>query len=390
MAGNRANELVAETKTSGGALGLGLMALGGIVGALILLWLAVSAAGGQLNAGGAVLGLILLALLALPPIVAGWFLRQRGRQEALDMDQMVARRAIIDADTQFRRRLSRELTQRLSDLEPAVRALPPTVRVEVETAQRRLRDVARMVAQPGYTAASLMEDASISAEIVATVRRYDDLVLEQVERLADLQSRLASESSAAAYATAVTQLAQHVREREDVLARGRRAAALSPQELLAAGATPRRRVDSPLALQIDDAVTVESADYLVRADVHYFAGGREWRSYQLRDGQTERWLEVRSGQMALLEPLPATELPGGESLERDGVTYRQRERGTATVDITGAAGTATGVFVEYRRLASDAGTMLVLETWPDGPRLLRGGPVAPEDLQLWTKPPVSQ
>ncbi|MGH2352441.1 MAG: hypothetical protein ACRDJN_12600, partial [Chloroflexota bacterium] len=62
----------------------------------------------------------------------------------------------------------------------------------------------------------------------------------------------------------------------------------------------------------------------------------------------------------------------------------------ASVGVESAAGRREGVFVEYRRYDGAAGQRLVLERWPDGVRALLGGTIAPEDLQLWTKPPAAE
>ena len=64
------------------ALGLGLVAAGGVLGGIFLLWLLVSLAGGQPGPGGAVLGLLLAAVLGLPLAGGGLYVLSRGQQEA--------------------------------------------------------------------------------------------------------------------------------------------------------------------------------------------------------------------------------------------------------------------------------------------------------------------
>jgi hypothetical protein len=59
---------------------------------------------------------------------------------------------------------------------------------------------------------------------------------------------------------------------------------------------------------------------------------------------------------------------------------------SSSVSIESAAGAQEGVLVDYRRYSSSTGDRLLAERWPDGPRTLIGRAVAPEDLQLWTKP----
>ena len=112
----------------------------------------------------------------------------------------------------------------------------------------------------------------------------------------------------------------------------------------------------------------------------------------LRGGLTflqQRWLEVRANgaDVALYDMRPASDETQGETLTVDDVTYTAQESGSATVGVESAAGRQEGVFVEYRRYAADERRRLVLERWPDGLRALSGESVAPEDLELWTKPP---
>jgi hypothetical protein len=165
--------------------------------------------------------------------------------------------------------------------------------------------------------------------------------------------------------------------------------------LLAAGARPRRRLERPLDLRVEDAVSYERADYLVRAIVTYFAGGRDWKAYQLHDGKQERWLEARAegNDLAWYEPVAVpdgADGAGDATVSLNGIGFDAGERGTATASIDSAAGQREGVFVEYRRYAAPSGSRLVVERWPDGPRALLGGPIAIEDLQLWTKPPATE
>jgi hypothetical protein len=223
---------------------------------------------------------------------------------------------------------------------------------------------------------------------LASVRRYDDLISSQVHRLGELSQRVSSDpASAATLAEAAQLFATHVSERETLLGRGRLAAPLSPQELLQAGAAPRRRADDPVALSLEDAVTFEREDYVVRGVLDYFGGGRRWRTYQLHDGRNERWLEVRAdgAQLTWLTRHSGSVAPEGQQVTLEGATYSETERGAASVSIVSAAGRQEGVLVDYRRFSADS-NLLTMETWPDGQRVLTGSSVAIEDLDLWTKP----
>jgi hypothetical protein len=382
--------------TTGGVLGTGLIVLGGVLGALIGLWLLVSLLGGGLRAGGAVLGLMLLAVLCVPMIWGGWYLRSWGRQEIAEANTYAARREVLDTDVLIRRQLVREIEQRLTGIERLLPALPPARAPSVEGALRRLREVRGSLLRPGYDATRwLNTGGGLDERQLATVRRYDDLVLGEAKQLAQIEGQLTSDPGVSdRLVHAVDILAEHVSEREQLFGRGREASSLRPQELLAAGRSMRRHLSSPLALSLNDAVSHEGSDYLVRAALTYFAGGRQWKSYQLHDGKQERWLEVRDTGADLRWLAPPAALPGEidgsmDAVEVDGIRYTAGETGTATVTIDSAAGHQEGVFVQYRRYEAN-GRTLIVERWPDGQRMIDGRSIQPDELDLWTRPPASE
>jgi hypothetical protein len=368
--------------------------LGIALAALIVLFLASSVAIGQADPRGVVVGLLGVVIFALPLIFAGWYLRQRGVVEAVEAETFAERRAILDSDRVVRRELARELDQRVAGLLPMTHTLPAEEAALVEGARRRLQEVARDVSNPGYDSTTWLEQtaARLDASALDSIRRYDDLVLDEARRLADVEHDLGRNPQAAQQLQAsVNGLATHVREREELLGRGRRAAAMRPQEMLAAGTQLRRPLATPLELRLEDAVSYEGADYLVRAALTYFAGGRSWRAYQLHDGRQERWLEVRAQGADVAWYAPHTPVEArGSSVEVDGATYGQQEAGSASVSIESAAGAQEGVLVQYWRYGAPTGDRLVAEQWPDGPRALLGWTVAAEDLQLWTKPAATE
>jgi len=394
----------ATTTTSGGTLGTVLLVIGAVVGALLVLWILSSLFTRQLGPGGLILGLLLVAILAGPFLGAGWYLRRRGASEQAEAQTYSARRGVLDNDRVVRRELARELGQRADALTRAAPALPAA---DAATAQRvagALREVMQDVQAPGYDSTTWLEAtaARLDSGQLEQLRRYDDLVLEEVRRLEGLGEALGREPQAA---TRLSEnaglLAQHVREREALLGRGERTSGLTPQEILAAGVQPRRRLSTPLELGLEDAVTYNLDDYVVRGVITYFAGARQWRSYQLHDGKAERWLEVRGdgADIAWYELRPAgpagavaglaTAGDGGPAT-LDGVAFAPAESGSASVGVQSAAGQREGVFVEYQRYRGPDGRRLVVETWPDGKRVLTGQGIARDDLDLWTKPAVGE
>jgi hypothetical protein len=298
----------------------------------------------------------------------------------------------LDADSTLRRGLLRDLDQLLASLRDAT---PERADRDTARAQRLLADVRDDLARPGYSSATWLETgAGLSPADLSSVRRYDDLLAGEVRRLAELGDRLASDpSSAGVLAEAAQLLAAHVAEREALFGRGKVAAALRPQEMLEAGARPRRQVEDPVSLSLEDAVSHDGSDYVVRGVLDYFGGGRRWRVYQLHDGKQERWLDVRGEgtQLFWLERVAEPPDTLREAINLAGVDYRQVERGAASVTLESAAGRQEGVLVEYRRFTANADRdVLSIEDWPDGRRTLAGRLEDRDDLQLWTKPAASE
>ena len=353
---------------------------GGALLALVALWQLSFVAGGTQSISTVIFVMAIAAILCAPLIGGGWYLRRKGRQDALDAGIFTERRAVLDADAALRRQVGRELEQQLTDVRSAVRTLKGPARDAAQRAVRTLTNVRDDLARPGYSAATWMESAAgLGAQQLADVRRYDDLVAAQVRRIGDLSSNLDSSPDAAtSLAENADQLAERVREREALFGRGREAAALNPQELLSAGSSVRRKVDGPLELHLEDAISYDGEDYVVRGVLSYFGGGRQWRVYQLLDGKTERWLDARpwrdrspisGARRAETAQKAMGESQGNEpAVSYDGDSFTRDERGSATIDIQSAAGEQHGVLVDYQRYHSSGGDVLVLEQWPDGLR----------------------
>lgn len=378
---------------------MGLMILGVVVGVLIVLWFLVYVVGGQLSAGGLLLGLIPVALLSLSLIGAGWYLRGRGAVEQVEAATFSARRAVIDNDRVVRRELARELEQRASALVQQVAVLPAPAGAAVRQAADTLQELLQDVRRPGYDTTTWLEQTSgpggprLDRQVVDQLQRYDRLVLEEVRRLETLSRDLDRQPQGVTrLSEGVDLLVGHVREREALLGRGELSTGLSAQELLAAGRAPRRRLATHLALRLEDAVTYELEDYVVRGILTYFAGSRQWRVYQLHDGKQERWLQVRGEGVDVVwfELRATTSVPAGESVTFEGAPFASQETGSASVDVESSAGRRAGVFVEFRNYRSADGRRLTVETWPDAGRVLFGKDIQADELDLWTKPPTTE
>ena len=91
------------------AWALGLMGLGAVVGGLLILWTLATAASGELRAGGMVFALILVAVLALPPLGVGYYLLRRSAVEERDTGRFEARRRLFESDRLFRQQAAADL-----------------------------------------------------------------------------------------------------------------------------------------------------------------------------------------------------------------------------------------------------------------------------------------
>src|SRR5579875_2102215 len=352
----------AQQMDAGRAWGLGLMGLGGVLGALLLLWLLTQLVGGRLNPGGAVLGLVLIAILALPPLAAGYYLWQRAVAEGRAAAQFAARRALLEGDALFRQ-------QAAADLRRLAARLAEHPAPEPARAAARLEALARAVEGVRRDEVAWYEASPLAEADVPLLRRYEDALQAELDRLATLVGRAARGEAAAVpeLLAAADSWEQQFRRREALLVRGRRGPAVAPEELLRAR-TPSRGAAALAALRVGDAVTVDFDDYLVHAALSYFAEGRTWQVFILRDGDRERWL------------WPA---PGAPTWEIEGVGLQPVESGRATVDVETAAGREQGVAVEYWRYGGADRRLALLERWPNSLRAAAGRETLPDTIDVW-------
>lgn len=342
-------------------IGYGLLAGGGIIAVLLVLWLAVSG----VNPGGFVLGLVLIALLAAPLAGAGWFMLQRATREEAAEQTFAGQRRILESDRLFRRELAAELRQ--------LGRRPGLPRA-------RLDDLAEDLERRSYDSPEWYDAVQLDDADAAALKRYDDLVWERVKRLSHEETTAADE--------AVRQLEEALEQRRDLLLRGRRAPALAPSELVRTG-EPRRGETALLALALGDAVsTEEGQDYLVENVATYFAEGRGWKLARLASsrGERDQWLYVGpSGVDVALMREQTGAGPDQPGLMLDGVPLPLSQRGTATVEVTSGRGSAAGVLVSYATYRSGQ-AMGFAEAWPDGAtQAYVGRAVRPDDLQVWPR-----
>jgi hypothetical protein len=338
---------------SGRVLGYALLAGAGVLALLMFAWLAVAG----VNAGGFVLGLILLVILAGPLAIAGVVVLSRQPAEAAAQAAFASKQRIIDADRLFRRELAPELRQL------ARQASLPAAQLQemAEDLERSTYD------RPEWYATLQLGDAD-----AATLKRYDDLVWDRVRLL---RERAMADAPSNELQQDVRELEVALDQRRDLLLRGRRAPEVAPSTMLRAG-SPARGADALRDLALGDALSHDGTDYVVEGVANYFAEGQSWKLVHLvaTANAPARWLYVGPGafEVALLDeaPAPPADLPRVTS-------------GTATVDVTSQAGSARAVLVSVTRFA-DAHSIAVAEDWPDGAHhVYVGPPLSPTDLEVW-------
>ena len=364
----------------GRAMGLGLIGLGAVLGGLVLLWLVVTAASGELRGGGFVLGLMIAAVLGLPPIGFGYYLLQRSKQEELETREFVGRRRVLEEDRLFRAHIATEARQQAERLLALAQGQP-----QLQRAAGRLRSVADDLQASGYDQAAWYEAVTLGDEDVEALRRYDDLVSERLRRISRQVDglELGDRQDATGILQATQAWERDLDQRLELL-RGERPPSVDPSDLLAAE-EPAGGAGAIEALARGDAVTYDEVDYLVEVTVTYFASGRTWKLHRLGAEDARRWLYVAPGGLSLAM-LEMTE-PAAEERAREvrlGETiYRLAEEGSASITVESASGRQEGLAVDFWHYEAPAGELYWHERWPDGPRAYRGAPIRPRRLEVW-------
>jgi hypothetical protein len=357
------------------AWGLGLVALGAVLGGLLVLWTLTQLLGGQLRPGGFVLFLVLLAVIVVPLVGGGYYLMRHSAAEAVETSRFQARQRVLEGDRLFRADAAASL-QRIAERLGAGRA-------DQAAAAARLRSLATSVAQTRRDEAAWYESSPLADEDLPTLQRYEDALQVESDRLAELAAR-PDAADGAAITAAIDRWERAYRYREALLVRGRRRPGVTPEALLRAR-TPTRGAAALNALTLGDAVTVDFEDYLVQGVLSYFAEGRTWRVFILRDGDVERWLWSAPGGLtwAVLEPVDAAPAAGAASIEVESVALALAESGSATVDLTTVAGAERGVAVDYWRYTGPDRRLGWVERWPRETRAAVGRETFPDSIDVW-------
>lgn len=342
------------------ALGYGLVAAALGITVLLLLWLAASGA----EAGGIVLGLLLLFVLAGPLAGAGWYILASGRREQVSEQAYAGKRRILEADRLFRQ----ELSARLRDLTSVPGIPADEINRLADGLNRTISD------ESAWYDTVHLDDAQIGL-----LSQYDDLVWEQVRWLRD------HAAEPGRVQPALHRLRQAIDQRTDLLVRGRQAPAVAPDTMLQ---TPAASGTGSVAnLAPGDAVSRDGVDYVVDQLASSFADGETWKLAHLGssgpavpDGWL--WISPSGRELAWLEPIepPA---PGANEIRVDSTTLQCVGSTSALVRIATTSETSPGVLVQNWRYRGDD-TVGLVEQWPDSRVVAYAGkPLRPGDLEIW-------
>jgi hypothetical protein len=351
-----------------------------VLGGIMLLWLLVSVVGGQLSPGGAVLGLLLAALLGLPLSAAGVFMLSRSGREAAEAEALRAQHRTLEADRLFRADLARELRQG----EARLRQLTGQ---GVAQLADRVRDAATSLERPAYDQAAWYQAVELKGIDLPQLQRYDDLLRGGVGALGLQIDRLERDDAALPAARrAFLDFERNLQARTELLL-GRRGPEIAPGGLL--DAVPVGEARAPFAsLRVGDAVSKDDDDYLVETSVSYFSRGETHWLHRLRAERGEVWLYVAPGALSLgwLQPVASPDLPAATSLDRGGVSFTLEDTTLADADVLSSEGQSGGSVTVWRYRAGED-RMLWVEQWESGPRAYEGPLIRPSDLDVWAAGP---
>jgi hypothetical protein len=130
-------------------------------------------------------------------------------------------------------------------------------------------------------------------------------------------------------------------------------------------------------LRQGDIVQFDGQDWVVEDRLLYDDDGFRWLEYLLRDGRERRWLSVVEDdwlELGWLEPAPPelvdglTTLPARfpQRIEWDGIAYRRRETGTATMTASSRAMNQRQGGCRYGDYEAEGERLLAVEVWGSG------------------------
>jgi hypothetical protein len=305
-----------------------------------------------------------------------------------------------DADKQLRMELARQFDAqrtRLLDLQQrAVNRGLIEALDDLERVNLKLQHFIDRLRTASYGYAGWFETASVQEPELEQLYAFDRALAGGVDRVAqgmDAVSQAVTagrgiEEAAEALGRIIDELNHRFDQRRDLLAAGKKVPPTELQEALEVPATPSPILQALSDLKPDDALSYEGVDYLVVARVMYDERGHLSFAYRLEDGGAYHWLRVpmdRDAAVYLYDEVEFdTPVPPAETVELEGVVFRQTTAGKARAYVVGPGGRRQGV-VDYWLYEAPTGEALWIERWGEELRAHRGMRIDVERLQVWPR-----
>ncbi|MGY4690877.1 DUF4178 domain-containing protein [Salibacterium sp. K-3] len=142
-------------------------------------------------------------------------------------------------------------------------------------------------------------------------------------------------------------------------------------------------------LELEDIVSYDLEDYMVKGKIVYEDGGFEWTVYHLEGETSNRWLSFEEDDEWVIgiydkTSVPAEE-PGSGTFEYEGTTYQVSEHGTASIkEAEGRVGASPGQSVEYWDLvdAKSQEKLLSVEKWGGSLEASTGYEISEKEISI--------
>jgi hypothetical protein len=314
----------------------------------------------------------------------------RSKEQARESDRLIRER-LADDYGQLADRLGRLATRFANERDLAAVRL-------ISRPHTRLVSFRDRITTATYGYAPLFSQTRIDEAALEQVAAFDRSMAEGLEPLAAQISTLESSAAgteefkenARALEDLVEGLHERFNRRGEVIESGK---SLEPQRVAALLGSPGResQVDRrPTAYNLHDgdAISFGGQDYTVVGRITVELQSGTWRDFQLNGGRGNAWLRVpssSSGEFRWLERAQPTGETGAERLQLGDVSFEKENEESGTSEVIGSQGSASDTPVRHIRYRPFSGNeRLEVYDWGADSLVLRGAPIDPIEIQLWS------
>ena len=265
----------------------------------------------------------------------------------------------------------------------------------VDKPHKRLVSFLDRLRTASYGYAPLFSETEVDADALDQIAAFDRALADQQEQLAQQIAALGSadpgsdefKQRASELVTTVEGLHDRLDHRGEVIVSGK---ASKQPDVLALLETAR--TTSPAVayrLHEGEALSYDGHNYSVIGRVAVETPQGSWRSFQLRGGSGDAWLQASADPDAPLywlrriEPVTGA---GGATVTTQGQTYNLAVSAHGAGDVVGPQGTAQNQPVRFMQYTAPAGdAVLLIYDWGAGSLAFAGTPVHPAALQLFSR-----